>query len=103
MRSRYTAYATHAIPHLVRTLHPDSPHRGDDIARLRDELRAYCRATRFTALEVLAAPVPTDDEGFVHFRAHYESGGQARVMEERSRFAKHGGRWTYVAADDDTA
>ena len=96
MRSRYTAYALGQVAHILRTTHPDSPHRASDTAAWREELRAYCAATSFVRLEVLAAQAPSHDEGFVHFRAHWERGGQSGVQEERSRFLRHRGKWAYL-------
>jgi len=96
MRSRYTAYAIGHTAHLMRTTHPDSPHRRSDRVAWRDELVRYCEAARFTGLEVVDAPPPHRGEGYVEFRATFELGGQPRLQAERSRFLRHEGRWAYV-------
>lgn len=95
MRSRYTAYATGAVPHLQRTTHADSPHRGADLRAWADELRAYCAAVRFTGLEVRGASAD-GDTGRVQFVARFSHDGVAHVIAEDSRFLRVDGCWTYL-------
>ena len=88
MRSRYSAYAVGDAAHLMATWHPSTRPAG---VGLDPDLR-------WTGLEVLeAAGGLLDTAGTVHFRAHHLRRGVAGVLEERSRFARHGGRWVYVA------
>jgi SEC-C motif-containing protein len=45
---------------------------------------------------------PSDDTGVVEFRASFRDAdvdGTAGVLHERSRFARVGGRWTYLDGD----
>jgi SEC-C motif-containing protein len=95
MRSRYTAYALGDVLHLIRTTDPEGPHHRADRGTWAEELRAYCAAVDFVALEVLDASAE-GDEGFVHFRAHLEQRGQRSVQEERSRFRRRKRRWLYT-------
>lgn len=95
MRSRYVAYATGDVGHLVRTTHPSSPHFREDAGAWSAELRAYCAAVRFLGLTVHEAS-EDGDTGRVRFTAVYEHDGRDGVIEEDSRFVREGGRWRYV-------
>lgn len=81
MRSRYSAYALGDIAYLLRTWHPSA--RPDALGPAGQWLR----------LEVLSARGGLlDAEGEVHFRAHHLGG----ILEERSRFVRDAGRWSYL-------
>ena len=81
MRSRYSAFAVGDSAYLAATWHPST--RPTTVEA----------SGRWLRLEVLsAAGGLLDTEGTVHFRAHSLDG----VVEERSRFARDGGRWAYV-------
>lgn len=81
MRSRYSAYAVGDAAYLLRTWHPSTRPREVDTS------------TRWLRLEVVAARGGLlDAEGAVHFRAHHVGG----VLEERSRFVRDAGRWSYL-------
>ncbi len=83
MRSRYTAFAVGDAAYLLRTSHPSTRPASVDLDPALRSLR----------LEVVqSAGGLLDPTGTVHFRAH-SSGG---VVEERSRFARDAGRWSYV-------
>jgi SEC-C motif-containing protein len=83
MRARYSAFVVHDADYLLRTWHPTT--RPLDIGRWQ----------RWTRLDVLAADRGglLDAEGTVAFDAHHDRG----VLHEVSRFARHDGRWVYVA------
>ena len=95
MRSRYVAYATGAVDHLVRTLHPAHVDRaiGDEV--LRAQLRLACSTYRYMGLEVRAHE-ERGDEAFVTFRARVFEKGRDRSFGERSRFARVDGAWRYL-------
>jgi len=95
MRSRYTAYATGAVGHVMATCAPESPHRGADPVAWRAELLSWCRAVRFEGLEVREA-CEDGDQGTVTFHARLRAGDQDLSFTERSRFVRRGGRWFYV-------
>lgn len=95
MRSRYTAYATGAVGHVMATTAPESPHRGADPAAWREELAAYCAAVSFDGLEVRGA-TEDGDRGTVTFFARLSAGGRDLSFGERSRFVRRADRWWYV-------
>lgn len=95
MRSRYTAYATGAVAHLIRSTHPASPHRRPDARAWTEELRRYCEAVTFTGLTVRGASADGDG-GRVAFVATYVHQGAIGQIAEDSRFLRVDGRWTYV-------
>ena len=84
MRSRYTAYVRGDTAHLAASWHPSTRPR-----RLRPEPGSV-----WTGLEIVDTSGGSlfDDEGVVEFRAHRTDG----VLQERSRFIRHEGRWVYV-------
>ncbi|MEV6342485.1 YchJ family metal-binding protein [Actinoplanes sp. NPDC051851] len=87
MRSRFSAFALNRADYVLATWHPQTrPARIDDDPGLR-----------WTRLEVLESSGGGlfDAEGTVTFRAHYREGGTPGVMEEKSRFVRHDGRWSY--------
>ncbi|OBF66501.1 zinc chelation protein SecC [Mycobacterium sp. 852002-51971_SCH5477799-a] len=90
MRSRYSAFAYGHSDYLFRTWHPRT--RPAEVTADPD--------IAWTGLRVIAtlAGGPDDDSGDVEFTAHYESGGRAGSLHERSRFERRAGRWFYVDA-----
>lgn len=91
LRSRYCAFVVGAEDHLWRTWHP----------RTRPDRVTTDARVRWSGLSVLATEAggPDDDEGTVHFAARLRTGQGPDVLEERSRFLRRGGRWTYVDGD----
>lgn len=86
MRSRYAAYAVGGAAgdaYVFRTWHP----------RTRPADVTTDPGLEWTGLDVLEA---VDD--VVEFAARYTYGGVERVLHERSRFERRGGRWVYVEA-----
>ncbi|MFN3713548.1 MAG: YchJ family protein [Alcanivoracaceae bacterium] len=84
MRSRYTAYARNRMDYVRATWHPQT---------CPVDLPADT-ATCWRRLEIVDAGA-SGDEGYVHFRAVWQSGDQWGVLEERSRFLRQQGRWLY--------
>ena len=96
MRARYSAFALNLPDFLMATTAPDNPGYRHDSRRWRQELRGYCRRTRFhglTILKVVGGSKP--DEGYVTFRARLISGGRDGSFTERSRFVRVDNRWLY--------
>jgi SEC-C motif-containing protein len=93
MRSRYSAYAEHAIDYLGDTLHP--AHRSDWD---REATRRWAEAAEWLGLEIVSteAGQPGDAEGWVEFVATFNEKGEQQRHHERSRFQFHDGRWYYV-------
>ena len=83
MRSRYSAYVVRDRSYLLQTWHPSTRPPSLEL----DD-------TRWTRLEVLQATGGglLENEGTVHFRAHH---GRS-VLDERSRFVRDSGRWSYL-------
>ncbi|MGA4797849.1 YchJ family protein [Streptomyces lavendulocolor] len=94
MRSRYSAFAVHDEPYLLRTWAPATRPGGVD----------FDADMRWTGLEILGTTDGTffHTTGTVTFAAHYTHRGEAGTMREHSRFEKAGGAWVYVDGDDDT-
>jgi SEC-C motif domain protein len=94
MRSRYTAYATGHVAHLLATVAPEGPHGGQDPAALR----RYVHAVAFEGLDVRSAS-EDGDRGEVTFFARLHHGEQDLSFGERSRFVRREGRWLYLDGD----
>jgi SEC-C motif domain protein len=89
MRSRFTAYARRDEAHLLGSWHSST----------RPASVPFDPDLRWTRLEVVQTTGGglLDTAGTVHFRATSVRRGEVGVLEERSRFAREGGRWVYVA------
>lgn len=98
MRSRYTAFATGDVDHLVRTWHPRT--RPDDLT--------LDPGTRWIGLTVVRTErgAGDDSDGVVEFVAAFDEssagpgrGATAGCLHEVSRFVRRAGRWVYVDGD----
>ena len=98
MRSRFTAYATGAVGHLMRTCAPEGPHFSADAAAWRADLTVWCDAVTFDGLTVLASS-EDGERGTVTFHARLHRGVEDLSFGETSRFVKRDGRWLYVDGD----
>ncbi len=92
MRSRYTAYAVHAIDHIVNTCIRDGKHQIDV-----DQTRAWSERSEWKSLKILATSKggPADAEGTVEFEAVYVTDGLQDRHHERATFKKQDGVWLY--------
>jgi len=99
MRSRYAAYALGLVDYVMATTDPHGPQWVQDPAAWRRQIDAFRVTMRFRGLEILDAPEPTDDIGFVTFRAALERDGADVSYTERSRFTREGGRWRYHSGE----
>lgn len=95
MRSRYSAYATGNVAHLMRTTHPDGPHFEADARAWAEDLRRYCAAVSFDGLTV-SDRSEDGDRGTVTFHARLSAGGKDMSFGEKSRFVRVDGRWLYL-------
>jgi len=96
MRSRYTAFATRQIDHLLASHHPET--RGEVS---RDEVERFSEAMSWRGLEVIETVEGQvgDDQGWVEFVARYRERGEDGIHHERSLFRRHQGRWFFHSAE----
>ncbi|MBO9625752.1 MAG: SEC-C domain-containing protein [Microbacterium sp.] len=88
MRSRYTAFATGDVAHLLRSWHPRTRPR-------TLEIDPGLLWRRLLIVDRVAGG-PFDDEGVVEFEAFWRQGDDRGSMQERSRFVREDRRWLYV-------
>lgn len=92
MRSRYSAFARGDEGYLIRTWHPST----------RPESLSLDPRHRWTGLTLTATTGggPGEDTGTVTYRASSIGvDGAPHEMREHARFARRGGRWTYIDGD----
>ena len=94
MRSRYSAYATLAIPYLVETTLPSMRqyHTAKDI-------RNWAKTCTWHKLEVISKHAGTalDLQGKVEFKAYYtEQANDIQIHHEYSDFQKQNETWYFV-------
>jgi SEC-C motif-containing protein len=85
VRSRFSAFRTGNVAHLLRTWHPSR----------RPAALSLEGGPRWLALRILAAPAPQEERGEVEFCAYHE-GTPVGQLHERSRFVREDGIWLYV-------
>jgi SEC-C motif-containing protein len=89
MRSRFEAFRVGDAEWLLASWHPSTRPATLDLAD----------NPKWRGLQIVDVVdgSENDDSGVVEFRATYAVGrGDVRVLHERSRFAREGGRWYYV-------
>ncbi|WP_042363863.1 YchJ family protein [Streptacidiphilus neutrinimicus] len=91
MRSRFSAFARHDAPYLLRTWAPETRPTSLDLDH----------RLRWQRLEILSTTEggPFHQEGTVEFRAHYREGKSTGALHEHSRFRRDHGAWVYVDGD----
>jgi SEC-C motif domain protein len=100
MRSRYTAYATGNVEHVVVTHDPATRDKVD-----RDGVAAWSAQSKWLGLDVIATEKggPDDTTGIVEFVARFELAGAVQAHRERSTFERKdegaGPRWFYIDGD----
>lgn len=99
MRSRFAAYASGSVRHIISTTHPDSPHHQADTATWMTDIQRFCDTVDFVGLTIHTHS-ETGDTGHVHFTAHLEAEGSDRSFSEHSRFQRLEGRWLYLSAEE---
>ncbi len=78
----------------MKTTHPSGAHHRDDADAWEQDIRLFCRTTRFVGLEILE-----DGDDYVVFRARLTQNGEDASFVERSTFARHVGRWKYLEGE----
>jgi SEC-C motif-containing protein len=93
MRSRYTAYAVHAIDYIIDTCVADGRTDID-----RRETQAWSEQSTWLGLKIVSVEKggAGDSEGTVEFEAAYERQGLRDLHREKARFTRQGGRWMYA-------
>lgn len=91
MKSRYTAYTLGAIDYLMESHHTTTRPLSE-----KKEILAWSQNVKWLQLEIVAAPKPTDKEGFVTFKAFFLEDGKQQVIFEKSRFVKENNHWSYI-------
>lgn len=92
MRSRYSAYATGEVSHVLRSSHPNLRKTLDENAT-----RQWSEGAEWERIEIRNIEKGTEDdsEGTVEFVAHFTEDGIKRTHHEISHFTKFRGRWYY--------
>lgn len=90
MRARYCAHVLNNVDFVIDTYHSSCQAQQDA------EAIAESVDSEWGKLEVLEAPVPSESEGFVEFKAYFVEEGKQYCLYERSRFVKEDGQWRYI-------
>lgn len=92
MRSRFEAFRNADVQWLLASWHPST----------RPAVLDLADNPRWRGLQIVDVVDGAADDatGTVEFRATYVAGpGDVRVLHERSRFVREGGRWFYLDGD----
>jgi len=92
MRSRYTAYAKHAVDYIVDTCVRDGQ-RDIDV----EQTRKWSEKSQWLGLKIVSSSKggPADSEGTVEFIASYAMDGLKDEHREKAKFKKTDGVWLY--------
>ncbi|PJC87673.1 hypothetical protein CSW98_00660 [Vibrio sp. HA2012] len=91
MRARYCAHVLQLTDFVVATYHP-SCHAETEREGIAESVHL-----NWQKLDILDAPTPAENEGFVEFKAWLQDeDGMMQCMHERSRFIKENGLWYYI-------
>lgn len=92
MRSRYTAYATGVVDHVVRTTWP-ALQKGLD----PKGIAKWSRDSTWQGLDIVKTERggEADDTGLVEFRARYRDGTGDQVHHELAEFKRQDGHWFF--------
>lgn len=94
MRSRYSAYASGAVEYILRTTHITKRNLYD-LSAIRD----WSTSSKWLLLQIISTKkgMPKDSEGFVEFKATYQTPENKMVLHhEHSFFKKEDGEWFFV-------
>ena len=92
MRSRYSAYAVHAIDYIMETCDEDSKNQIN-----YKETKDWSEKSQWLGLKILSTDKggPLDTEGAVEFEAVYERDRLKDIHHEQARFIKKNDKWFY--------
>jgi SEC-C motif-containing protein len=93
MRSRYSAYAEHAIDYIIETCLREEGRQAIDAKQTRN----WSEQSQWLGLRILSVTRggPEDDDGVVEFEATYERNGLRDVHHEQGQFRRVEGQWFY--------
>mgnify|MGYP000128082312 CR=1 FL=1 len=93
MRARYSAFATHDIEFIKKTVLPEKRAEFDEKAT-----REWSENSQWISFEVkkIAGGGEGDTEGTVEFVATYSVNNTEQAHHERAQFKKRSGRWYFV-------
>lgn len=91
MRSRYTAYSKADIEYIGSTMTGPAAHGFNP-----DDAKAWAEHVIWVDLNVVDAPKPEGNRGYVEFIARFIEGNHLHVLHEKSEFLKDNERWFYV-------
>ncbi|MBI2374246.1 MAG: SEC-C domain-containing protein [Deltaproteobacteria bacterium] len=97
MRSRYTAYATGEVDHVIASHDPRTRKELD-----RNDMERWSRESTWKGLRILSTSGggEPDQEGRVEFVAMYDdANGRPVGHHENARFERIDGRWYFVDGD----
>jgi SEC-C motif-containing protein len=95
MRSRYSAYAEHAVDYIIETCLNDNEHI--DFKQTKE----WSEQSKWLGLKIISVNKggPADTEGTVEFEAVYERDGLRDIHHEKARFVKKDNKWLYKDGD----
>ena len=96
MRSRYTAYVKVAVPHVMKSSHPELRATLDEKAT-----ETWAKGSQWHKLEILSTDKgrQSDSEGTVEFACEYSDKGTRHRLHERAKFVKMDDSWYYRDGD----
>ena len=92
MRSRYSAYAEHAVDYIIDTC----VHRGENDIDYKST-RNWSERSTWLGLKIISTEKGGlgDSEGTVEFEATYEQDGLKEIHHEMANFKREDGAWLY--------
>jgi len=99
MRSRYSAYAVHAIDYIMDTCIRES---SDDDGRIDyKQTKDWSEKSKWLGLKIVSSEKGnlSDTEGTVEFEASYERDGLRDIHRETARFIRKDDKWFYKNGD----
>lgn len=94
MRSRYTAFTLADADYLLRS-HAARTRPVKD----RKNIARWAKSVTWLKLSIVGtqAGEPTDELGYVEFKATFVENGKPGLIHERSLFNRENGKWVYVS------
>ncbi|MCF6442094.1 YchJ family protein [Pseudoalteromonas luteoviolacea] len=90
MRSRFSAYCTHAGEYILKT-YASKTRTGHTV----EDILLFAKQVDFVHLDVIQTD-QDDQYQYVEFKAAYVEGSVLSALHERSRFIQENGAWLYL-------